>query len=140
MSSTIINKNNNQAPSIHQLYDVQDELNKINHRKEVEQELVNTITLILHCIDIHSTDPLYTSTTNTPSTNIFHNEKYQEIHKNILHEIQTKKIQNIEDFMDELFNQIFHSPRIPILFQQNPQYKTLETYIEPLYQLYSFLP
>ena len=137
MSSTIVNnRNNNQAPSIHQLYDIQDELNKINHRKEVEQELANTITLILHCIDIHSTDPLYPPTTNTPTTNIFHNE----IHKNILHEIQTKKIQNIEDFMDELFNQIFHSPRIPILFQQNPQYKTLEMYLEPLYQLYSFLP
>jgi hypothetical protein len=42
--------------------------------------------------------------------------------------------------MDELFHQIFYSPHyIPLLFQQYPQYLTLEKYLEPLYELYTQL-
>jgi hypothetical protein len=42
--------------------------------------------------------------------------------------------------MDEIFHQIFYSPHyIPPLFQQYPQYLTLEKYLEPLYELYTQL-
>lgn len=139
----------------YQLIDIQDEINKIKHNHEVQQELTQTIATILHCINQNTTNPLYNhKTLRIPATEypkianqnqqipaplnffLFQPNIQQEIHETLLRKIKHHQIQHLDHFMDEIFQQIFHSPQIPNLFQDYPQYKTLELYLEPLYQLY----
>ena len=139
----------------YQLIDIQDEINKIKHNHEVQQELTQTIATILHCINQNTTNPLYNhKTLRIPATEypkianqnqqipaplnffLFQPNIQQEIHETLLRKIKHHQIQHLDHFMDEIFQQIFHSPQIPNLFQDYPQYKTLESYLEPLYQLY----
>lgn len=142
--------------SMLQLYNLQDEINKIKFYYEVQQEMAHTMALILHCLNVQSTDPIhknqripqekYTQIVNKNlsvpaplSLFLFHHNYLLEMHDIIIHQIKTRKIKNKEQFMDQIFQQIFHSPRIPSLFQQPSQYNTLETHIETLYELYQQL-
>jgi len=134
--------------SIHELYNIQDEINIKTQKKELQEELTHTIAIILHCIEIQSTDPLhykiqipiakYMAIKPTSLSNyLFQPAIQQEIHNKLVQQIQTNQIQNREDFIEQLFQQIFHSPRIPILFQETHTYQTLERYLEPLYEIYT---
>ena len=140
--------------SIHELFDLQDEINKIKHYYEVQQELTHTIAIVLYCLNIQSTDPLHhnlriphqkyeqilyqNSSVPAPlSFFLFQSTHQFEIHDRFIQKIQeTKEIQNKEEFMDHFFYEIFHSPQIPPLFQQEQTYRTLEKYLQPLYEYY----
>ena len=142
------------SKSYYQLIDIQDEINKIKHNYEVQQELTQTIAMILHSMNTKSTNIFHMKTLRIPTTEypqianqnqhipaplnffLFQPNIQQEIHETLLQKIKNKEIQHPDHFMDEIFQQIFHSPQIPNLFQNYPQYKTLESYLEPLYQLY----
>ena len=162
-------KPNNNNKTYQQLIDIQDEINKIKHNQEVQQELTHTMAIILQCINHNTTAPLYYHKTNYKINNktnhqipkpedyailanenqhipaphnffLFHPNVQREIHETFLQKIKQQQIQNTDQFMDELFHQIFYSPHyIPPLFQQYPQYLTLEKYLEPLYELYTQL-
>lgn len=138
-----------------QLIDIQDEINRIKHNQEVQQELTHSIAVILHCINHNTTNPLYNKimrihpnqypkianlNQHIPAPHhffLFQPNIQQEIHETLLQKIKQHQIQNTDQFMDEIFHQIFYSPHyIPILFQQYPQYQSLEKYLEPLYELY----
>jgi hypothetical protein len=141
---------------VNQLLDLQDEINKIKQYYEVQQELTHTIAIILHCLNIQSTDPLHHNLhipSNTyhqilnqninvpaPLSLFLFQQNYQlEIHDQFIQKIQSRKIKNMDDFMDHLFQQINHSPHLPPLFQSQSQYNTLENYLQTLYELYQNL-
>jgi hypothetical protein len=142
-----------------QLIDIQDEINKIKHNQEVQQELTQTIATILQCINHNTTAPLYNhkprertkqeyailanQNQHIPAPHhlfLFHTNIQREMHETLLQKIKHHQIQNTDQFTDELFHQIFYRPDyIPPLFQQHTQSQTLEKYLEPLYELYAQL-
>ena len=142
-----------------QLIDIQDEINKIKHNQEVQQELTQTIATILQCINHNTTAPLYNHKPRERTKQecaiianqnqyipaphhffLFHTNIQREMHETLLQKIKHHQIQNTDQFTDELFHQIFYRPDyIPPLFQQYPQSQTLEKYLEPLYELYAQL-
>jgi hypothetical protein len=154
MTTTLTPNTNNRT--VHQLFNLQDEINKIKHYYEVQQELTHTIAIVLHCLNIQSTDPLhYNQRINSKTYNqilnqnlnvpaplslfLFQSNHQLEIHDHFIKQIRTNQIKNVEDFMDQLFEEIVHSSQLPPLFQQNPQYQTLENYLQSLYELYQNL-
>jgi hypothetical protein len=142
--------------TIQQLFDIQDEINKIKHYYEVQQDLTHTIAIILHCLNQQTTDPLHHNL-HIPQKNyhqilnqnisvpaplslfLFQPTHQLEIHDHLIQEIKTRNIKTIDHFMDEMFYQIFQNPQLPPLFQKNPQYQTLENYLQPLFELYQNL-
>ena len=153
---TTVNATVNHALTVNDRFDLQDEISKIKYYYEVQEELTHSIALILHSLNVQSTDPFYheyknsTRIKKTEYTKIAHQNRtlpallsvflfqptYQlELYDTLIQQIKNKQIKNVDDFIHELNQQLFHSPQLPPLFQNNIHYKTLKNHLEPLYEI-----